>query len=112
MPTNQPQYTGQANQQNRATIRNEDDIDKVLRDSEAQDGQDEREGNHGDDHQPLLPGFCQKAAVELLDERNYSITGGDHHQDTRPPGAEACEKAQECAESLVGPNVNRAFTWE
>src|SRR6266702_3937205 len=83
MPTEQPEHTGQANQQNRASVCNEDDIDEILRDTEAYDGHYERESNDDDDHQAA-----------------------------RPPGTETGEKAQECAKRLVGPNINGAFTWE
>ena len=48
----------------------------------------------------------------MLDERNHSSTSSDHDQDTWPPGAEACEKAQEWTKGLVGPDVDRAFPWE
>src|SRR5438128_1069460 len=116
MPASQPEHTGQTDQQNRASIRKEDDVDEILCHTEAQDGKDERESNDEEDYQALLPWFSEQARVELttelLDERDHGITSGDHHQHTGPPGAEASEKAQECAKGLVGPDINRAFTRE
>ena len=35
MPTKQPEHAGQANQQNRASVRNKDDVDEILRDATA-----------------------------------------------------------------------------
>src|SRR5216684_8030004 len=110
MSTSQPEYTRQANQQNRCAIGNEDDVDEVLRDAETQDGQEERKSNDEDDQQALLPWFseqvCVELATELLNECNHGIASGNHHEDTRPPGAETSEKAQECAKCLVGPDVD------
>ncbi|SRR5260221_332851 len=116
MPARQPEHTGQANQQNRASIRKEDDVDEILRHAEAQDRKNERESNDEDDYQALLPGFSEQAHIELptklLDERDHGITGGDHYQHAGPPRAEPGEKAQESAKRLAGPDVDGTFPRE
>src|SRR5215472_17072388 len=116
MSKKQPEHTRQADQQNRDTIRNEDDVDQVLCDSETDDGEPEREGGDCDNHQANLPGLIQngqtKQRTELRNKDTDEEPSHQYHKDTGPPGAEAGEKAPEWTYGLGRPDVDRAFVGE
>src|SRR6266700_1621229 len=110
MTTDQSKQTSQAHEQNSPAIGHKDHIDNVLRDPEAQNRERKREGNNQRDDRPLLPGFSQQIAVDLLNQGDHSITRSDHDENAGPPGTEASKEAHKRAKSFMRPHINRAFT--
>ncbi len=59
MTRHEPEQARQADQHNGGAIRDEHDVDQVLRGAETYDGKPERNGGDRDDHQAQLPGLGQ-----------------------------------------------------
>src|SRR6516225_3873815 len=104
----------QANQDNRSSIGEKDNVDEVLGHTEAQDREHERERNHCQDDYTLLPRLSEEIGIELrsklLNEGNHRIASCNHYEHSWPPGAESCEKPKKTAKGLVCPDVYGAFT--
>jgi hypothetical protein len=84
MTTDQRKQTSQAHEQNSTAISHKDHINNILRDPKAQNREHKREGDDQRDDRPLLPGFDQQIAVDLLNQGDYGITSSDHDENAGP----------------------------
>src|SRR5439155_8081013 len=97
MATDQPYNPRETHEQDRQPIQYEHQVDDVLGEAEAEDGERTGEHDEGGNHDPL------DADVEGADaggeheaqEGKHDRAGGDHHQHPRPPRTKAGEEAPE-----------------